>query len=177
MYDSRPQKSKHLWHHFSLRSTLLFTAAVAGLLGIFHLGFQLGIAWVLLLLFIGTQRICLIGSARLPRGQLPGRLATALWVLLTWSIIVPWGCWLSEMRPWGEMPQDLFLGMAYKCLYKLNCLFALSAPLVFAAIGGLSRGSLRFFIVLIVTQVLLAMVVVSIAAWIASMYAWPSGYY
>jgi len=177
MNDTDPPRPTRSWHQFSLRGSLLFTVTVAGLLGIFQLGFQLGIAWVFFLCFIGAQGIFVMGSARLPRGQSPGLLATAMWVLLMWSILVPWFCWTGEMIVWREMPRGMWPRIAYTSLYKLNNVFVMIAPFVFAAIGGFSRRSLRFSIVLIVTQVLLAVVVIAIGAWIVSMFAWPSGYW
>jgi len=175
MNETDPPKPTRSWYQFSLRGLLLFTATVAGLLSIFQLGFQLGIAWVFLLCFIGAQAIFAMGSARLPRGQSPGWLATSMWVLLMWAILVPWFCWTGEMTVWREMPRGLWLRMGYTCLYKLNNFFVMIAPFVFVAIGGFSRRSLRFSIVLIVMQVLLAVVVIAIGAWIVSMFAWPSG--
>jgi hypothetical protein len=139
------------------------------------LGCELGIAWVFFLFFIGAQTIFAMRSARLPRGQSPGWLATALWILLMWSILVPWYCWIAEMNVWREMPRSLWLRMGYTCLYKLNELLVMIAPFAFAAVGGFACRSWRFSIVLIVTQVLLAGVVIATGVWIMSMFAWPSG--
>jgi hypothetical protein len=175
MNETDPPKSTRRWHQFSLRDLLLFTAAVAGLLGIFQLGFELGIAWVIFLFFAGAQAIFAMRSTRLPRGQTPGWLATTLWILLMWSILVPWYCWVAEMSVWREMPRGLWLGMAYTCFYRGNEFSIMIAPLVFATVGGFACRSLRFSIVLIITQVLLAAAVIAVGAWIMSMFAWPSG--
>ncbi|MBN2024287.1 MAG: hypothetical protein JW809_16000 [Pirellulales bacterium] len=177
MNDTDLPKPTRSWRQYSLRGLLLFTAIVAGLLSIFQLGFQLGIAWVFLLCFVGAQGIFVMGSAYLPRGQSPGWLATAMWILLMWAILAPWFCWTAEMSVWREMPRGPWLRMGYTCLYKLNGFFVMIAPFVFAAIGGFSRRSWRFFIVLIASQALLAAVVIAIGVWIVSLFAWPSGCY
>lgn len=173
--DSGPPKPKRRSHQFSLRSIFLLTAAVAGLLGLFQLSVELGIAWLFFSFFAVTQGIFVMKSAQLPHGRSPGRRATAVWVLVTWAILVPWVCCLPPS--WRTMPGSPWLQIAYEWLAEINRSFAWTTPLVVAAIGGFSRGSLRFSLALIAMQVLLAVVVILIGilimTWIGSMFAWP----